>query len=41
MTGLIPGLRCSALEHPLPGSSLNDGVTWQKLARLIESLPFE
>lgn len=40
LTGIIPGLRCVALEKPLPGSSINGWFQWWKIARLIEAWPF-
>jgi len=40
-TGALPGLTCSKLETPLPGSTGPTGwATFWKLVRLIESLPF-
>jgi hypothetical protein len=39
-TGLLPGLVCKRLDHPLPGSSLSQWFTFNKLIRLIEGLPF-
>ena len=39
-TGLLPGLSCQKLDKPLPGSSLSQWFTFNKLIRLIESLPF-
>jgi hypothetical protein len=40
-TGLFPGLECKRLEHGDVGSSATSWATWQKIARLIEGLPFE
>lgn len=39
-TGLLPGLTCKRLEAPLPGSGLSQWFTFNKILRLIESLPF-
>jgi hypothetical protein len=38
-TGRFPGLTCSRLETPLPGSSASSWATFWKLARLVEQLP--
>lgn len=38
LTDELPGLKCSALEQPLPGSSLQSFHTWWNLARLIAEL---
>jgi hypothetical protein len=35
-TDAIPGLKCSPLERPLPGSSWSNFARWYKIARLIE-----
>lgn len=39
-TGLFPGLVCKKLEQPLPGSSLSQWFSFNKILKLIESLPF-
>jgi hypothetical protein len=40
-TGLYPGLTCSRIETPLPGTSgPRSWSTFWKLARLIENFPF-
>jgi hypothetical protein len=38
-TGTFPGLVCSRLETPLPGSGPTAWATFWKLLRLIEGLP--
>jgi hypothetical protein len=40
VTGRLPGLVCTPLEKPLPGSSLKSWLEWSKIAQLIESFPF-
>lgn len=35
-TGLVPGLTCERLQEPLPGSSLTQWFTFNKILRLIE-----
>ncbi len=37
-TDFLPGWSCEALEHPLPGTSLNQWLTSYKVIRLIEGL---
>lgn len=39
-TGKIPGLVCTKLEKPLPGSGPSAWAAWWKIARLIENFPF-
>jgi hypothetical protein len=38
-TGTLPGLTCSRLDSPLPGSSWTQFATFWKLVRLIEGIP--
>jgi hypothetical protein len=38
-TDAFPGIVCSRLESPLPGSSLQDFSDWWKVAKLIVELP--
>ena len=39
-TGLFPGLVCKRLAAPLPGGSLSQWFSFNKILRLIEELPF-
>ena len=38
--GLVPGLQCRKLEKPLPGGTLSQFLSFQKLARLIDVWPW-
>jgi len=38
-TGALPGLVCSRIDTPLPGSSTSDWYGWAKVLRLIDLLP--
>jgi hypothetical protein len=40
VSGRFPAITCRRLEEPLPGSSLNGWLSWLKIAKLIEELPF-
>jgi hypothetical protein len=35
----VPGLKCTAVQHPLENSSLKGWQQWFKVAQLIEELP--
>ncbi len=37
-TGRLPGLVCTKLEEPLPGSNLSTWHQWYKMAQLIEGV---
>lgn len=39
-TGFLPGWVCQPLEEPLPGSSLQQWLTANKIIQLIEGLGF-
>jgi hypothetical protein len=39
-TGLFPGLVCKRLDAPLPGGSLSQWFSFNKILRLVEELPF-
>jgi hypothetical protein len=38
-TGALPGLTCTRVDEPLPGTGLTNWLSWAKITRLIESLP--
>lgn len=39
-TGLVPGLVCKRLEEPLPGGTLTQWFSFNKILKLIDAFPF-